>query len=230
MKQRTHWTISALKDFETCPAKYQWSYLFDVADWLAIGYKVVPAKGSAAMDRGTEIHQTCENYLNGVAPGLHAAIGPTWQAWIKDLKDIGAKAEQQWEFDCDWYPFSITSGPLWLRMKLDAHYPVGKDQMHVIDFKTGKPYPQNMEQIEVYALGAFARYDDVNEVIGSLWYLDHEEPHEKTFTRPQASKLARKWEGRARRLLEAEAYPPRVNRFCNWCPYNHKKGGPCTAP
>lgn len=239
MKQRTHWTISALKDYETCPAKYQWSYLFEPKDWLAIGYRVVPTKGSPAMERGTVIHQTCEDYVLGKSPHLHPEIGPAWATWIKDLKDIGAKPEQQWEFDCDWHPVEPFTGctssrshgtPLWLRMKIDVHYPVGKDTLHVIDYKTGKPYPANIEQVEVYALGAFAKYDDVNTVIGSLWYFDSEEPHDKTFTRTQASKLARKWEGRAARLLEATEYPKKPNRFCGWCPYSHKKGGPCGYP
>jgi RecB family exonuclease len=102
--------------------------------------------------------------------------------------------------------------------------------MHVIDYKTGKPYVANMEQVEVYALGAFAKFDDVETVVGELWYLDHEEPHEKAFHRSQVSKLARKWEQRADRLLSAKEYPSRINRFCDWCPYNSDKGGPCTAP
>jgi hypothetical protein len=229
VKRRTHWTISALKDYETCPARYEWSYLFEPKDWAAIGYKVVPAKGSPAMERGTEIHETCENFINGTSPGLHAEIGPAWAAWVRDLKEIGAKAEAQWELDCDWHP-SNRASDLWLRMKVDAHYPIGKDQMHVIDYKTGKPWPANIEQVEVYALGAFAKYDDVNEVIGSLWYFDSDEPHDKTFTRAQAPKLARKWEQRAARLLEATEYPKKPNRFCNWCPYSHKKGGPCGYP
>ena len=230
MKFRTHWTISALKDYETCPAKYQWSYLFEPKDWAAIGYGVVPSKGSPAMERGTQIHETCEQYILGQTPYLHQEIGPTWRAWIKDLKDIDAKPEQQWEFDSCWHPLPNKSGdPLWLRMKIDVHYPVGKDTMHVIDYKTGKPYAANIEQVEVYALGTFAQYDDVNTVLGSLWYFDSDEPHDKTFTRAQAPKLARKWEQRAARLLEATSYPPRPNRFCNWCPYNANKGGPCRA-
>jgi RecB family exonuclease len=120
--------------------------------------------------------------------------------------------------------------PLWLRMKIDAHYFPSKGVVHVIDYKTGKPYPQNMEQVEVYALGAFGKFDDVNTVVGELWYLDHEEPHEKVYARSQAPKLARRWEQRADRLLTAVQYPPRANRFCDWCPYNAKKGGPCTPP
>jgi hypothetical protein len=229
MKQRTHWTISALKDFETCPAKYRWGYLFEASDWLALGYRIVPAKSSPAMERGTEVHQTCEDFLLGKRPDLHPEISPAWAMNVRGLKALGAVPEQQWEFDRDWHPPG--EQPLWLRMKIDAHYEFSKGCLAVIDFKTGKPYAANMEQVEVYALGAFAKFDDIDTVIGELWYFDGEEPDEKTFKRSDAPKLARKWEQRASRLLEANGdYPARPNKFCNWCPYNFAKGGPCTAP
>lgn len=229
MKQRNHWTPSSLKDFETCPAKYRYSYLFDANDWKELGYKLVPDKGSPAMQRGTDIHETCDLYLQGRAPehGLHEAIGPAWRNLLFGLKALDAQSEQQWEFDAGWNP---GGSPLWLRMKMDAHYFTSKGTLHVIDYKTGKPYNANMEQVEVYAIGGFAKYDDVDTVVGELWYFDSDEPHEKTFQRKDVSKLARKWEQRADRLLSAVQYAPRINRFCNWCPYNSDKGGPCAAP
>jgi hypothetical protein len=231
MKTRTHWTISALKDFETCPAKYRWSYLFEPADWLALGYRVVPDKGSPAMQRGTDIHESCERYLLGTinVSELHREIRPGWRNLLSGLRHFGATPEEQWEVEEGWHPRD-PDGAVWLRAKIDAHYQPSADTMHVIDFKTGKPYLQNMEQVEVYALLAFAKFDAVQTVVGELWYLDHEEPHEKAFHRAQAPKLARRWEQRADRLLSAVQYPPRPNRFCDWCPYNESKGGPCGAP
>jgi hypothetical protein len=227
VKTRTHWTISALKDFETCPAKYQYSYLYDVEDWLAIGYRIVPSKGSPAMQRGTDIHQTCEDHLKGTG-ALHPEISPAWRHLIDGLKYMGACAEEMWELEEGWH--IREDGPLWLRMKIDAHYQPASNLLHVIDYKTGKPYVANMEQVEVYALAGFAKFDDVDTVIGELWYFDSDEPHEKAFHRNQAKKLALKWDQRAERLLSAVKYPPRPNRFCEWCPYNAKKGGPCYAP
>jgi hypothetical protein len=229
MKVRAHWTVSALKDFETCPAKYRWSYLFEAADWLELGYRAAPAKGSPAMQRGTDIHQTCENYLLGTVDvnGLHREISPSWRSLLTGLRHFEAKPEVQWEVEEGWHP--VDGGPIWLRAKIDAHYQPSADTLHIIDFKTGKPYPTNREQMEVYALLGFALHDDVQTIVTELWYLDHDEPDEKAFHRAQASKLARKWEQRAGRLLGAVQYPPQPNRFCDWCPYNAEKGGPCTA-
>lgn len=229
MKVRTHWTISALKDYETCPAKYRWSYLFDASDWLAIGYKVVPDKGSPAMQRGTDVHATCEQYLLGTIAmdGLHKDIRQSWRTLLDGLKLKGAKPEVQWEVDAGWNP-RMPGDDLWLRAKIDAHYVAG-DRMVLIDFKTGKPYTANREQMEVYALLGFAMHDDVGTIQTELWYFDHDATDEKTFRREDAPKLARKWEQRAGRLLDAKDYPPRPNRLCGWCPYNLSKGGPCAA-
>lgn len=228
MRARTHWTPSSLKDFETCPAKYHYTYHYELADWRALGYDLGPVKRSEAADRGTAIHLTCEHYLdpkNGPEV-LHKDINRQWRNMLAGLKDLGAVPEQQWEFEEGWHPKE--DGPLWLRMKIDAHYRINEVKLKVIDYKTGKAYRENMEQVEVYALGAFAKFDDIDEVQGELWYFDSDEPHEKTFKRSQAAKLARKWEQRAGAALGAVKYLPRQNFFCKWCPFNQRNGGPCT--
>jgi hypothetical protein len=213
-------------------AKYQYSYLFDLKDWQALGYHVAPATGSPAMDRGTEVHQTCEDFVQGKIErsGLHKAISPAWANLVADLKRNHAVAEEQWAFDDGWNPTPDNGAAMWLRMKIDVHQFITPKKMRVIDYKTGKFYNANVEQVEVYAIGAFAKFDDVDEIITELWYFDFGEPYDKTFKRSQVPKLARKWEGRANPVLAATSFPPRVTKLCDWCPYNQKKGGPCTAP
>jgi len=237
MKTRAHWTASAEKDFETCPAKYRWSYLFDVSDWKKLGYKLAPSRNSPQMDRGTAIHQTCEDYLLDkiTLDQLHPEISKQWRILLRGLKELGAIAEQMWEFDPDWNEWSVNNDyPLWLRMKIDAHYllPRRRDRLgaaRVIDYKTGKMYASNREQMEIYALGTFAKFDDVEAVTTELWYFDQGEIDEKTFKRSSISKLARKWEQRGNKVIEATSYPEKKNRFCNWCPFSKTKGGPCTT-
>ncbi len=236
MKTRTHWTSSALKEYETCPAKYRWNYLFDASDWLKLGFTIVPKKESFAMLRGTDIHQTCEDYLLdkiGVAQ-LHPEISEQWRNMLTTLRNVNAIAEQQWEFDEGWHPKGETDD-LWLRMKIDAHHLTGKRGLRskkklarVIDYKTGKVYFDNKEQVELYAIGTFAKYDDVETVVTELWYFDQGDLIvDKTFKRDEVPTLARKWEQRANRLLSETKYPERKNKFCGWCPFSQTKGGPC---
>ena len=204
-----HWTFSRLKEFETCPKKFEYHYL------LGMG----PGEPTPALVRGTAVHEAIEHYLIDGTQTL-PPLSLVWQREIEGLRALKAQPEQQWEFDADWHPYTHTTGqPLWLRMKLDANYRI-KPKVHaVIDFKTGKHYPSNLEQLEVYSLGAFAQFDEVEEVLASLWYIDLGDPCEVTIKRERAPKLARKWEGRANRLLEAKEFPAHPAIHCRWCPY-----------
>lgn len=203
----THWTISRLKDFETCPAKYDYAY-----------NKKVPGIEAPAASRGTQIHEHIEKFLLGSLDSLPPTIAPAWANQIVALKAKRAIPEQAWEFSAGWNPRE-KGEDLWLRGKIDAHYWPKLGVVSVIDFKTGKPYRANIEQVEVYALMAFANYDDVHTVQGSLWYLDSEEPHDKTFKRESAPKLAKKWDQRSARLTEATIFPHRPGQHCGWCAF-----------
>ena len=201
----THWTISRWDDYAKCPKRYKARYID----------KSLPFVPNAAADRGTRIHQIAEDFVLGKRDDL-PEISPSWAIQIEELKRIGAKAEEMWEFSEGWHP--VEPGyPVWFRMKMDVHY-LNKTALHLIDYKTGKIYPSNIEQIEVYALAAFAKFDEVDTVHGALWYLDQHEPNEKTYKRSQAEKLARKWDQRAHEMLTAEKFPAKPNKFCSWCP------------
>jgi CRISPR/Cas system-associated exonuclease Cas4 (RecB family) len=203
----THWTVSRLKDFETCPAKYDYAY-----------NKKVPGIEAPAASRGTQIHEQIEKFLLGTLDSLPPVITPAWAHQIELLRDIKATPEQAWEFTDGWHARQVGED-LWLRGKIDAHYRMPNGVVRVIDFKTGKPYRANMEQVEVYALMAFSMYDEAQAVLGELWYLDHEEPHDKTFKRESAAKLAKKWEQRAGRLTGATIFPFRPGNHCGWCAF-----------
>jgi RecB family exonuclease len=123
--------------------------------------------------------------------------------------------EDQWELDDQW----SEGGPLWLRMRIDAWTRDSDDKATVIDFKTGGVYPENLEQIEVYSVAAFGRFDWLQQVTGELWYIDHGIIEDKTFKRDDAGKLARKWENRAGILLSDREFRTSPGRHCRWCPY-----------
>jgi RecB family exonuclease len=203
----THWTVSRLKDFEDCPAKYDYAY-----------NKKVPGIEAPAASRGTQIHGHIEQFLLGRLDSLPPVITPVWANQIEALKLKKASAEQMWEFSEGWNP-RREGEDLWMRGKIDAFYWPQLSVVRVIDFKTGKPYRANIEQMEVYALMTFAMFDDVHTVLAELWYLDHEEPHDKTFTRDRAGKLSKKWEQRASKLTSATQFPHKPGNHCKWCAF-----------
>jgi RecB family exonuclease len=204
---RTHWTISALKQYERCPQQYAWTYV-----------DPKPREGGEhpALARGTAIHADLEEYLTGRQERLeHPEISPIWHAMAEVLRGRDPAIEDQWELDDQW----SEGGPLWLRMRIDAWTRDSDDKATVIDFKTGGVYPENLEQIEVYSVAAFGRFDWLQQVTGELWYIDHGIIEDKTFKRDDAGKLARKWENRAGILLSDREFRTSPGRHCRWCPY-----------
>lgn len=206
MTTPTHWTISRWKDYSSCPKKYFFRYVENR-----------PSPSHPAAQRGTEIHESIEAYLKGLTDELHSEISPAWQLQIEELRRLGFTAEEQWSFEADWYPKE--DGVLWLRMKIDAYLKIGEHEMTLIDFKTGRIYASNVEQIEVYALGGFAMDENIEVINGALWYLDHDEPQEKVYRREQAPKLAKKWEQRADEMLGSDKFKAKPGRQCSWCPF-----------
>lgn len=203
-----HWTISRLKQYEKCPRQYCWTYL-DQPD-------VPVGPPGPALLRGTAIHADLEAYLIGEQEELlHPEITPIWHQQAYWLKQQDVRVEEQWELDNQWQ----RDGPLWLRMRIDAWYLREDGSAVVIDFKTGKVYPENMQQVEVYAVAAFGLFPEIKVVHGELWYIDQGEIDSKTFEREDADKLARRWEHRAGIMLNATDFPPHPTRLCGWCPF-----------
>lgn len=205
MKLPTHWTISRWKDYAECPKKYEGRYILGMQS---------PAHPAAA--RGTDIHETIEHYLKGERGDVHREVSFSWFLQIVELKELGAVAEEAWEFSAGWHPVD-KKHPLWVRSKIDTHYFETPTTLHIIDYKTGRIYASNVDQLDVYALMGFAKFDKVETIKGSLWYLDHGEPHDKTYSREDAERLSRRWDQRADELLGATRFPAKPNKFCKWC-------------
>lgn len=204
-----HWTPSRLKDYEMCPARYKYRYI----DGL-------PSPSGPAADRGTRIHNSLEAYVKGETDEMDPEVRPAWRTLVQQLRDVHkANAEEMLELERGWYPLEA-GGELWLRVKIDVWYVEAPSIYHVIDYKTGKPYAANIEQVEIYSLVIFANHEDAEVAKSALWYLDSDEPHEKTIYREDAGRLARKWEQRAGRMLDATSFPAKPNRrICSWCPF-----------
>lgn len=228
---RTNWTYSSISTYRKCPRRYDLRY----------NQKVPDPQGPAAA-RGEAIHGAMENYINtGDASAAHIedpqlraealAIVRDWQKMLDQLRAGHAVAEELWRFDVDWYvPTGLDD--TWAVMKLDAFVnkaPVAR----VVDFKTGREYPRDhAEQMEIYALGAWARrVSDTQTVVAELWYLDQGPAHgirERSFTPQALRRLEKKWRAAAGEVLHAALFPARPSPDnCKWCPYSKMKGGQC---
>ena len=156
----TAWSYSRWAMYETCPAQFKYKHI----DRL-------PDPGSAAMQRGNDVHKAGENYLKGTVKTL-APEFTHFKDQMKSLKKLQPMVEQQWGFTADWQPTSWFGSNTWLRIVCDVAIEYDDNTAEVIDFKTGKKYSTNEDQIELFSGAPFMRNPDIEHVTARLWYLD----------------------------------------------------------
>lgn len=213
------WSYSRLTTYEECPRRARYVHL-----------EKRPEPKSPAMDRGTEIHKEAELYLKGTVRTLPASL-KRFKEGFAYLRKVKASAEGELAFDASWRPVSWFAPTVRLRVKIDALAPGAGDggALLVVDYKTGKVRPANVDQLDLYdAAGLLAT--GAPAVESRLWFLDHGvvEPREPRVT--EASSLPamkKKWERRAAPMLADETHAPRPGNYCRWCHFRKDNGGPC---
>ncbi len=224
----TAWSYSRLAKYETCPAAFKYRNI----DRL-------PEPQSPAMLRGDLIHQDMAALLKDPkqtgAPvfslTLAAGLEPpraidAFAVCATEVKNARPMVEQQWGFTRQWTATGWFGKDTWYRSILDVGV-VNGSIMLVSDWKTGRPYGDNKDQMEQFALATFSRYRDINEVDTRLWYLDTGDEQALTFYRRDASDLRTKWEKRVEPLFNDVTFAPRPSSACRFCHFRRSNDGPC---
>jgi hypothetical protein len=232
----TAWSYSRYADYKQCPARFKYKHIDKIAD-----------PGGPAMARGSAIHKEGEDFLklSLAHPGGRKAIPPKSFAYFKSemqqLATMRPLVEQQWGFTRDWQPTGWFGKDTWLRVVCDVAIVYDDNTAEVIDFKTGKKYDTNEEQIELFSFGGFMQWPEVEHVTARLWYLDipdgpnDGDPHPESttnttireYTRDQFEAGRKAWEKKITPMFNDVKFAPRPNEKCRWCPYSKAKGGPC---
>lgn len=226
------WSYSKLTDFEKC------KFLF----WLKHDQRIpeperpLPiGKTEHANDRGTRVHQSCEDYVRGdsdiLVPEAEKHFGPQLDL-MRVLHDRGeVSLEGEWGFDKDWNPTDWRTA--WLRMKLDAVVFLSPTEAIAIDYKTGRKHGNEIkhgEQLALYQLAMFLRFPKLETVYAQLWYLDQPDNNvtENVYTREKGLGFRYRFDKRGRAVTSCTEFPPNPNIFsCQWCQYGPWNGGQC---
>lgn len=198
------WSFSALSSFEALP------YRFFVESRLKHRGEQHPA----AL-RGENVHKSIEDYIMGLTndkpndPKI-GAWQPEFQKW-RDLYSEGndIQLEGDWAFNTDWTPVEWMAQDAWLRAKLDLLYLQNKTSAHVVDWKTGRKFGNEMKHQQqgiLYAISAFMRFPELEFARVEFLYLD--QPYrsnlEHTYTREQALLFEPGFVRRVNKMLTAE--------------------------
>lgn len=217
----TAWSYSRYNDYVTCPLRFKLKYI-----------DKLPVPGSPAMDRGSNIHKEGENFLKDPSKKKVPVSYRNFTDEMRQLKKLDPMVEQQWGFTKDWTPTSWFGADTWLRIICDVAVVYEDNTADVIDFKTGRKYDTNEEQVELFTTGIFMRHPEVQEVTTRLWYLDIDDSDEnevvREFTRSDFERIRAEWDKKVVKMFKDKKFAPTPsNHACRWCPFKKAEGGPC---
>lgn len=213
------WSFSRLQLYEECPAKFKYRNI-----------DKLPEPKSDAMQRGIDIHKNAERYLTGETM-LPDPTLMQFGAMFRELRELKPMAEYQLALDDGWKPtgwFAKGRNAAWVRLVLDAAV-IYEDETSalVIDFKTGKKWGDNADQMDLFATGMFCAFPQLREVETRLWYLDTGEEDVSVFKKKGLAERKEAWEDRVEPLFNDTRFLPKPSNKCRWCAFSRAKGGPC---
>ena len=215
------WSYSRYETYARCPLQFKLRYIDKLEE-----------PKSPAMERGNVIHQGIARWLTGMAEALprEAFALPRMEALLLEVRaipDADKMVEQQWGYNASWAPTGWFGKDTWFRSVLDVGVMYADLTFEALDWKTGKRYGSNDDQMETQALAAKARLKATQHITTRLVYLDsgHEEFAE--FPAHVIPSLQTKWESKVAPMFVDEVFAPRPNDKCRFCHFSRSNGGPC---
>jgi CRISPR/Cas system-associated exonuclease Cas4 (RecB family) len=221
----TAWSYSRYNDYKTCPLMFKLKHID----------KIKPP-GSAAMDRGSDIHKLGENYLKAPTPKVPVEY-KHFDKQMKELAALNPRVELQLGFTDQWTkatasardPHGWFAKDTWLRIVCDVDVRYDDHTADIIDFKTGKKYDTNEEQVELFSCAPFMEDPQMTAVTTRLWYLDQPKDNEviREYTRKDFEAIKKDWAKRVRPMFNDRRFAPKPNPKCRYCHFRAENGGPC---
>lgn len=222
LPQVVAWSYSRYADYKQCPAKFMYKHLMRLPD---------PSGPAAA--RGTEVHNAAEAYIKAAKKPKLIPELKNVKTELDFLRGAGAIAEQEWGFRNDWNWIGRAGwfGPdVWFRMKADVVVAYDDGTGLLGDWKTGKMYFSNEEQVELFGAVGFMRFPDWTEVDVRLWYTDSPADSneiQRVYTAREGELIRKDWAKRALPMFKDRKFAPTPNDKCRFCNFAKEKGGPC---
>ena len=222
------WSHSALGLYEQCPYKY---YRIKFLDKNHPEF-IKDVFGKAAKD-GIKDHDSLEAHIKNNKPlpkhlEKHKDLCDMIKAQTVDAV-MAAEAEfalnQQLQ-PCDWFS-RAGQEPTWLRGKLDISI-IKDDTCLILDWKTGK-VKEDMDQLKIFALLAFAHYPQVQTVKAAYIWLKTREMTPDPVAVFKREEVAALWREQFARLtplinsINTNQWPGNPGYLCqNYCIVSEK--------
>jgi hypothetical protein len=208
-------SYSKLSTYETCAAKVKFRYI-----------EKVPSKKGPAAERGTKFHSSIEGYLLGEKTTLHREVASIKSVVMRVAK-LQPVIEQKMALKHDLLtPVDWKSPEAHFRLVIDCAY-TEPTKAYVQEWKSGKVYEDHASQRRIYGMGALILWPNATEAEVTTYYIDQKHNEPLLVKRPELTLMAWQLQQRLEKMAEDKWFAPRPGKYCFWCDYSKKKGGPC---
>jgi hypothetical protein len=237
-------SFSRLDVYEQCAHRGYWQYCKKIPEPdRGLPHKRCPVNPATKQrewhnDRGTRLHDSMDKYVRGISDKYDIEL-KDFDVEMTNLRAAFEQelvyTEQMWCYKDDWIP---TVWNDWdntnMRIKLDAFQALEgtRDdpiEAVAIDLKSGKKFGNEVKhstQLQLYALGAFKKYPNLELCHTEVWYSDFNDVKQVTYRRDQALNNQLDWDQRIEVMLSDTVFEARASEHnCKYCPYKHKEDG-----
>jgi CRISPR/Cas system-associated exonuclease Cas4 (RecB family) len=207
-------SYSGLSLYRKCPKAWHDAYV--------LGNR---SEAGAAANRGTEIHKEIEDYFNGLVERITHSALHKWKAYFFGLAPRNPVPEMKLGACSAWSPMAFDDATANVRGAMDL-VTVGEAATHIIDWKTGKVYPEHEKQADFYAALSAAYHKQPTVV--TMAYIDQSTTTPYTYSVGKCEELQGKLGEEIAELRLVEEYPATPNPVsCRWCNLSWRVGGTC---
>lgn len=228
---------SRLDEFRSCPHKFKLKYIDKVK---------VPFVTNLALYRGSYIHERIEHHYNQIDFKINDVFTQEEKekcdVIVESFKNsvIGQYYYNKHGLHEQEFGLKVVDGKLqvcdyndpdaWVRGKIDYSYFEGV-KLTIVDWKSGKSkvdseYFKN-DQMIMYAVWAFTKYPEIEELDTSFVYVEHNNERKETFYRANLKEYVKKLFIDTKACENGERYPKTVGPLCDYCDF--KTYGHCTG-
>lgn len=214
----TAWSYSRYTKYALCPLQFKLSVIDKIKE-----------PPSDAMARGDRIHKGAAAFVLGQTATLPTEIRHPYQ--IKLCGEVAAfpdkLVEHQQGFTRQWKPTGWFSKDTWYRQIYDVALLYEDLTAEAVDWKSGKKYGSNAEQMELQALSLMCQFKPAIHVTTRLVYIDSGEEEIAEFPVAVKEPLKAKWEQKVAPMFSDTVFAPRPNEKCRFCHFAKSKAGLC---
>lgn len=216
------WSYSRLNDFETCPKMFHEKHIL----------KSVPYDDTSPhLVKGRDYHEKLERAVKQVIrqggggfPKEIIGVIPLIQDLVNHARGASDEplflTEQQRAMREDLKETGWFDKDVWVRVIWDWLIVPGDGTAVVIDWKTGKPWPDG-GQLKLFAAAAMAAYPDIQQVDTAYVYVEHKKVTKERYTREEYAQIWDEFGERSELIQlanESGNWPAKPTQMgCRWC-------------